>query len=142
MVFKFLSLTFSFRSSCYFYFSLVLPWLISLSIYFRYLPFFASLYFLLFCCIQPHMFHFSRFERAAPVFPFFHEISRFDYTFYKLDWNILAGVLLLVTIFIISSRSGSIKAHLFFWHWRKKGQGQVWESVRFVIFKPWKVLQN
>ena len=38
-VFKFLSLTFSFHSSCCFNFSLVLPWLISLPTYFCYLPF-------------------------------------------------------------------------------------------------------
>ena len=39
VVFKFLSLTFSFHSSCCFNFSLVLPWLISLPTYFCYLPF-------------------------------------------------------------------------------------------------------
>ena len=50
MVFKFLSLNFSFHSSCYFYFSLFLSWLIDFSTYFCYLPFaLLSLYFLLFC---------------------------------------------------------------------------------------------
>ena len=39
MVFKFLSLTFSSHSSCYFYSNLVLSWLINLSTYFCYLHF-------------------------------------------------------------------------------------------------------
>ena len=44
MVFKFLSLTFSFHSLCYIYFSLMLSWLGNLSIYFCYLPFALYLY--------------------------------------------------------------------------------------------------
>ena len=52
-------------------------------------------------------------------------------------------VLLFVIIFIISSRSVSIKA-LVFLAQVKEGPGKslVWKSVQFLIFKPWKVLKN
>ena len=73
-------------------------------------------------------------------------IFNVDHTFYKLDVKILAACYEIISMCYfrlpISSQGPCLLKYKLFWCKSKKRQEGVWESVQFVIFKPWEVLWN